>query len=162
LQRGEPALVTTCHLIDPSVFELISLMGFDGIWRDLAHHSYSLQTVAELMRAAHVGRSDIIARPAKGEFMRMQRLLEAGAQRIMYPRCDGAREATEVVSWIKFAPEERRGCDGANPDNPYLTVPIEQYIAQANQQTFLTVQIESPEALERVDEIAAVNGVDFV
>jgi 4-hydroxy-2-oxoheptanedioate aldolase len=162
LQRGEPALVTTLHLTDPSIFELTSLMGFDGIWMDLEHHTYSLQTAADLMRAARVGNTDIIARPAKGEFMRMQRLLEAGAQGIMYPRCDDAVEAAEVVSWAKFAPLGRRGCDGANGDMPYLTMPIDQYVAEANRQTFIITQIESPAALGRVDEIAAVDGVDIL
>ena len=65
LRRNEPVLVTTLHLIDPSVFELASLMGFDGIWMDLEHHTYSLQTAAELMRAARVGSADIIARPQR-------------------------------------------------------------------------------------------------
>lgn len=162
LERGQPALVTTLHLVDPSVFELASLMGFDGIWMDMEHHGYSLETAAGLMRAARVGGSDIIARPAKGEFMRMQRMLEAGAQGIMYPRCDDAREAAEAVAWAKFAPAGRRGCDGANPDMPYLTMPIDRYVAEANRQTFLIVQIESPQALEQVDEIAAVDGVDIL
>lgn len=162
LRRGEPVLVTTLHLIDPSVFELTSLMGFDGIWMDMEHHAYSLQTAAELMRAARVGAADIIGRPAKGEFMRMQRILEAGAHGIMYPRCDNAQEAAEAAEWMKFAPQGRRGCDGANPDAPYLAMPLDEYIAEANQQTFLIVQIETPEALERADEIAAVDGVDVL
>lgn len=115
-----------------------------------------------MMRAARVGSADIIARPAKGEFMRMQRMLEAGAQGIMYPRCDDAREAAEVVGWAKFAPQGRRGCDAANPDAPYLFMPVADYVAEANRQTFVMIQIESPEALERADEIAAVDGVDIL
>jgi 4-hydroxy-2-oxoheptanedioate aldolase len=162
LQRGEPVLITTLHLIDPSVYELTSLMGFDGIWMDLEHHTYSLQTAAELMRAARVGAADIVARPAKGEFMRMQRMLEAGAHGIIYPRCDDAAEAADVVGWAKFAPAGRRGCDGANPDMPYLTMPVDEYVAEANRQTFVIIQIESPQALEQVDEIAAVDGVDIL
>ncbi len=162
LNRGEPVLVTTLHLTDPSLFELTSLMGFDGIWMDMEHHTYSLETAAGLMRAARVGSTDIIARPAKGEFMRMQRMLEAGAHGIMYPRCDDAREAAEAASWARFAPQGRRGCDAGNPDVPYLSMPIDQYVAEANRQTFLIVQIESPEALEKVDEIAAVDGVDLL
>lgn len=162
LQRGEAVLVTTLHLTDPSVFELTSLMGFDGIWMDLEHHTYSLETAAGLMRAARVGSADIIARPAKGEFMRMQRMLEAGAHGIMYPRCDDAQEAAEVVSWAKFAPLGRRGCDSANPDAPYLTMPVDNYVAEANRQTFVIVQIESPEALNKAGEIAAVDGVDML
>ena len=73
-------------------------MGFDGIWMDLEHHGYRLETASTLMRAARVGSSDIVARPAKGEFMRMGRLLEAGATGIMYPRCGDAAEAADVVT----------------------------------------------------------------
>ena len=70
LNRGEPVLIVTLHLTDPSIFELTSLMGFDGIWMDLEHHGYSLETAGNLMRAARVGTSDIVARPAKGESAR--------------------------------------------------------------------------------------------
>jgi 4-hydroxy-2-oxoheptanedioate aldolase len=162
LARGEPVLVTTLHFTDPSLYEMTSLMGFDGIWMDLEHHTYSVETAAGLMRAARVGSSDIIARPAKGEFMRMQRLLEAGAQGIMYPRCEDEQEAAEVVAWAKFAPLGRRGCDSANPDAPYLAMPLEQYVRAANEQTFIIIQLETPSALERADRIAAVDGVDIL
>ncbi len=119
LQQNEPVLVHHPHLIDPSIYELTSLMGFDGIWMDMEHHTYSLETAAGLMRAARVGSADIIARPAKGEFMRMQRMLEAGAQGIMYPRCDDAEEAAEAVRWAKFALP--RDAEAATP--PILTRP---------------------------------------
>src|SRR6516225_11892664 len=119
LKRNEPVLLTTLHLFDPSLYELASLMGFDGIWMDLEHHGYSVETAMTLMRAARVGSSDILARPAKGEFMRLGRMLEAGAQGIMYPRCDDAAEARAVVAWSKFAPLGRRGYDSANADTPY-------------------------------------------
>jgi 4-hydroxy-2-oxoheptanedioate aldolase len=155
-------LVVTLHLTDASIFELVSLMGFDCIWMDLEHHFYSLETASHLMRAARVGASDVLARPAKGEFMRMGRMLEAGAHGIIYPRCDDAAEAAEVVRWAKFAPQGTRGADAANPDNPYLMMPVADYVAEANRQTFLVIQIEDPQALERADEIAAVDGVDVL
>jgi 4-hydroxy-2-oxoheptanedioate aldolase len=162
LKRNEPVLVTTLHLFDPSLYELASLMGFDGIWMDLEHHGTSVETAMTLMRAARVGSSDILARLAKGEFMRMGRLLEAGAQGIMYPRCNDADEAREVVAWSKFAPLGRRGLDTGNPDTPYCTMPITEYIRAANDQTFVVVQIEDPAALENVEPIAAVEGVDVL
>lgn len=162
LQRNEAVLAITLHLTDPSLFELASLMGFDCIWMDMEHHMYSLETAAHLMRAARVGTADIMARPAKGEFMRMGRMLEAGAQGIMYPRCSDAAEAAEVVRWAKFAPEGTRGVDAANADNPYLTVPVARYIAEANRETFVVIQIEDAGALEQADEIAAVDGVDVL
>jgi 4-hydroxy-2-oxoheptanedioate aldolase len=162
LRRGEPALVVTCHFTDPAAYEMTSLLGFDGIWMDLEHHSVSLETAANLMRAARVGGADIVARPAKGEYMRMARILEAGAQAIMYPRCETAEEAAEVVRWAKFAPQGQRGIDSANADAPYCAVPIEQYVKLANEHTLLIVQLESQAALACADAIAAVPGVDVL
>jgi 4-hydroxy-2-oxoheptanedioate aldolase len=160
LRRGEPVLVTQLHLTDPVVHELVSLLGFDGIWLDLEHHPTGVETAAGLMRAARVGTSDIIARPGKGEFMRLGRLLDAGAQGIMYPRCDDAREAAEVVRWSKFAPLGQRGFDGAGPDAPYCALPMDQYVRQANEETFVIIQLEEQRALDEAAKIAALDGVD--
>lgn len=161
-ERNEPAIVTTIHFTDESVIEMASLMGFDAIWLDLEHHATSVETAARMMRAARVGTSDIVARPAKGEFLRMGRLLEAGAQAIMYPQCDDAKEAAEVVHWAKFPPVGRRGFDGANGDAPYLSLPMREYTQQANRETLVIIQIETAQALDNVEEIAAVPGVDVV
>lgn len=162
LKRNEPALVTTIHFTDPSAYELVSLMGFDGLWMDLEHHAASLETANGLMRAARVGGADILARPAKGEFMRLGRILEAGAQGIMYPRCSDAAEAREVVKWSKFAPLGCRGVDGGNPDMPYCTMPLDEYIREANEQTFTVVQLEDPGAVAQARQIAEVEGVDVL
>jgi 4-hydroxy-2-oxoheptanedioate aldolase len=162
LSRGEPVLVPALHFTDPSVYEMTSLMGFDCIWMDLEHHAYSVETAGHLMRAARVGGADLMARPAKGEFMRMGRLLEAGAQGIMYPRCDDADEAREVVTWSKFAPLGRRGFDGGNPDMPYCFGSFEQYVKDANEQTFVVIQLEDERAVGNARTIAEVEGVDVL
>jgi 4-hydroxy-2-oxoheptanedioate aldolase len=162
LKRNEPVLLTTLHLTDPSLYELTSLLGFDGIWMDLEHHGYSLETAMTLMRAARTGAADVLARPAKGEFMRLGRLLKAGAQGIMYPRCDDAAEARQVVTWSKFAPLGKRGFDSGNPDVPYCTMPMEEYVKAANEQTFLVIQIEDQNALANARAIAEVEGVDVL
>ncbi|HAW31947.1 MAG TPA: aldolase [Planctomycetaceae bacterium] len=160
LSQDEPVLITQLHLLDPSLFELTSLMGFDGIWMDMEHHTYSLETATQLMRAARIGSSDILARPANGEFMRIGRMLEAGAQGIMYPRCSNAAEAAEVVKWSKFAPLGKRGFDGSGADMPYCTMPVSDYVQQANENTFITIQLEEQSAVDQAEEIAAVPGVD--
>ncbi|MGE0606015.1 MAG: HpcH/HpaI aldolase/citrate lyase family protein [Pirellulales bacterium] len=162
LAQNKPALISALHLTDPSVYEMASLLGIDGIWMDLEHHGYSVETAGQLMRAARVGGADIMARPAKGEFMRLGRLFEAGATGVLYPRCDNAAEAAEVVKWSKFAPLGRRGFDGGNPDMPYCTMSIPDYIAAANRETFVAIQIEDPDALDCVEAIAAVEGVDVL
>jgi 4-hydroxy-2-oxoheptanedioate aldolase len=162
LQRNEPVLVTTLHYMDASLYEMTSLMGFDAIWIDLEHHQHSVETAANMMRGARVGKSDIIARPGKGEFMRLSRLLEVGAQGIMYPRCDNAAEAAEVVRWAKFAPLGERGLDAANADAPYCAAPLKPYLKKANAETFVIVQIESQSALEEAEAMAKVPGVDIL
>jgi 4-hydroxy-2-oxoheptanedioate aldolase len=162
LRRNQATFVTALHFNDPAVFELAGLLGFDGIWLDMEHQSRSMQTAAQLMRAARVGVSDVMARIAKGEFLRMSRALEAGASGIMYPRCDDADEAREVVRWAKFAPQGTRGVDSAGPDNPYLLTPLVEYLQTANEQTFVVIQIEDAAALDNAEKIAAVDGVDVL
>jgi len=162
LARNEQVLVTTVSLSDPCLFEMSSLMGFDGIWLDMEHHAHTVEAANNYIRAARVGAADMIVRPAKGEFMRMGRMLEAGAKGIMYPRCDNAAEASQVVRWAKFAPMGERGIDTAGPDNPYCSMPLADYIAAANRETFIIVQLESAAAVEHAEEIALVPGIDIL
>jgi 4-hydroxy-2-oxoheptanedioate aldolase len=162
LAKNHPVLLTTLHLGEPALFEMASLLGFDGIWLDLEHHGFSVETAAEFARAARIGSSDVMIRPAKGEFMRMGRLLEIGAQGIMYPRCDNAEEARQVVRWSKFAPAGERGIDSANADNPYCLTPLVDYLREANEQTFVVIQLEDPRALLHAEAMAAVEGVDVL
>ena len=162
VRRGERALGVCLHLTDPSVYELTSLLGFDAIWMDLEHHGYSVETAGHLMRGARIGGTDIVARPGKGEFMRLSRLLEMGASGIMYPRCDSPAEAAEVVRWTKFAPIGQRGFDGAGPDARYSLSPMVPYIKAASEETFLIVQLEHPDAVAQAEQILAVPGVDML
>src|SRR5207249_341726 len=59
--RNQAALCFCLHLTDPAAWELTSLLGFECIWMDLEHRSPSVQTAENLMRAARVGGSDILA-----------------------------------------------------------------------------------------------------
>lgn len=162
IRSDRPAFGVSLHLGSPDLFEMTSLMGFDAIWLDLEHHSCSLERASQLMRASRVGDIDIIVRPAKGEFMRLSRILEAGATGIMYPRCNSAEEAAEVVKCAKFAPLGQRGFDGSGPDASYLLTPMNEYLQQANERTFLIIQIEEADALQHAEAIAAVPGVDML
>lgn len=101
-----------------------------------------------------------MARPAKGELMRMGRLLEAGATGILYPRVETVEEAEECVRWAKFAPLGERGFDGCNADSPYGSMDMATYVETANRETFILAQIESPSALKHAQAIAEVEGID--
>lgn len=158
--QGKSAMCTAVTFNEPAIVELVSLLGFNCIWLDFEHHLHSVESAGHLMRAARVGGADVMARPAKGEFARLSRLLEAGANGILYPRCESREEAEEVIRWAKFAPLGERGFDGGNADMPYGMMDMATYVRQANEQTFVLCQIESPRAVEHSRAIAEVEGVD--
>ena len=162
LEQKQPAWCVAISMSDFTLFEVAGLTGVDGIWLDLEHHGFSVESAAHLICGARAGDTDVIARPGKGEFMRLGRMLEMGATGIMYPRCDDPEEAAEVVKWSKFAPLGVRGYDGSNPDMPYMSIPKAEYIQQANKETFIIVQVEHPSAVDQAEAIAAVDGVDFL
>ncbi len=165
---GGVAHMTLLHLNDPRVAEIAAGIGWDCIWLDMEHGPRTTRELELMNMAIRAGASrsdlpkpDVMARPAKGEFMRMGRLLEAGAHGILYPRCESADEAREVVRWAKFAPIGERGFDGANADNAFGTSYVAgDYTTQANEATWIAVQIESPSALPHAQAMAEVDGVD--
>ena len=159
---GGLALGTLIKSTDPVHTEVLSQLGFDFLWYDLEHADKSVETFSNLCRASRVGDVDILARPARWETMRMGRLMEAGAHGIMYPRCESAEEAREVVRWAKFHPLGERGFDGGSADNNFGSYPASDYTLQANKETWITIQIESPAALPHVREISEIEGVDCI
>jgi 4-hydroxy-2-oxoheptanedioate aldolase len=161
-RNGGIALGTLVKSIDPVHTELLSQSGLDFLWYDLEHSDKGVETFASLARASRVGDVDLLARPGRWEYMRMGRLLEAGAHGILYPRCESDEEAREVVKWSKFHPIGERGFDGGSPDNNYGQYPAGDYTENANENSWITAQVESPKALENVSEIASVAGIDCV
>jgi len=163
------AYVIAVHLDDPRSAEIAAAQGWDCLWVDLEHGPRCERDVEHMGRAAYRGGArfphgvpDIMARPGKGEFMRLGRLLEAGATGILYPRCESAAEAREVVRWAKFPPLGERGFDGGNADNFYGGYESASYVAAANTAVWVAAQIESPAAVECAEEIASVPGVDLL
>jgi 4-hydroxy-2-oxoheptanedioate aldolase len=160
--QGKPVLATVAHFRDPQSAELIGLLGFDCLWIDLEHQPTGISEAENMTRAARGCDMDVMARAAKGEFMRAARLLEAGVNLLMYPRCESAQEARDLMKAIRFPPLGERGYFSASPDNPYCLTSMAEYLKQANEQTVLVVQIESPNAVAQAAEIAAVDGVDML
>lgn len=156
------ALGTLVKSTDPNHTEVLAQMGFDFLWYDLEHSDKSVETFAGLCRAARIGDVDVLARPARWETMRMGRMMEAGAHGIMYPRCESAKEAREVIRWAKFSPLGERGFDGGSADNNFGSYPADDYTQKANKETWVLIQIESPAALPHVSEIAEIEGVDGI
>ena len=106
---------------------------------------------------------DCMVRPPTQERTRLYRYFEDGATGLMMPLVSDAEEAQRIVNAVKFPPIGNRGMDGAGLDGDYgleVWQPNSTYTDDANRESFIAIQIETPEALANVEEIASVPGVD--
>jgi 4-hydroxy-2-oxoheptanedioate aldolase len=135
---------------------------YDGIWVDAEHRSWDPADIAAMMALHHWADIDCLWRPATIEKTGLYRLLEDGAAGLMIPHVSTPQRAQELVQAVKFPPLGDRGLDGAGLDADFLVGMPADYTDQVNRETFLVVQIETPLALENVEAIAAVPGVDVL
>ncbi len=142
--------------------ELVSLYGFDCIWIDMEHVPNDWNVVENHVRAAKSNDTDILVRVSKGSYSDYVRPLELDAAGIMVPHVMTAEETENVVQMTRFHPLGRRPIDGGNADAGFLKVGIADYVKQANEQRFIIVQIEDPEGVDNLNEIAAVAGIDML
>jgi 4-hydroxy-2-oxoheptanedioate aldolase len=101
-----------------------------------------------------------MVRIRKTGYTSVMRALEFGANGIMVPHCRSAEEARQWVDWTRFPPQGKRGFDCAGADANYALSNFLEFLEQRNRETFLVLQIEDREAVECIDEIASVEGVD--
>jgi 2-keto-3-deoxy-L-rhamnonate aldolase RhmA len=136
--------------------------GFDMIYIDLEHSTMTLDATGQICLAAlGAGIAPMVRVPANtSEYI--QRVLDGGALGIVAPGIRSAEEARAVVRAVKYAPQGERGSGGALPHLEYRSFPAAEANAAVNDATMVIVQFESAEALERADEIVAVEGVDMV
>ena len=137
--------------------------GYDVIWLDLEHRAMTDREVQSLLGLCYHNDIDCMVRPPTQERTRLYRYFEDGATGLMMPLVSDAEEAQYIVNAVKFPPMGNRGMDGAGLDGDFglgVWNPDSTYTDDANRETFIVIQIETPEALENVQEIAAVPGVD--
>ncbi len=135
---------------------------YDGVWLDAEHRVWDPREVDAMLARHHAADIDCLWRPGTKEKNALYRLLEDGASGLMIPHVGTAEEAQALVRAIKFPPLGDRGFCGGGRDAGFWVGKPEDYTEQANRETFLTVQIETPDALAQVDAIAAVPGVDML
>ena len=162
LAEGKPVTVVKQNYHLPWVTEMLGKIGFDCIWACLEHLPTDVPMAANMATAARAANIDLMLRAARGEYMRIGRMLESGATGIMLARIDNLQEAKELVTWGKFPPLGRRGVDAVNADADLGLAGFKEYLNWANRETFLVVQIESQSALDCCEEIAGLEGVDVV
>lgn len=150
------------NLGDPRVIELCGLAGVSSVWICNEHVSNDWFNLENQIRAAKLYDVDTIVRVEKGSYSDYVKPFEADATAIMVPHVKTAEEARHVVELTRFQPLGRRALDGGNADGRYCQIPVAKYMAHSNSERLLILQIESPEALENVEAIAAVPGYEML
>lgn len=160
LRAGQRPTVMKMNLIDPRVVELAGLAGVSAVWLCNEHVPNDWLNLEHMIRAAKLYDMDTIVRVSKGSYSDYLRPFEADATGIMVPHVASADEARRIVEMTRFHPLGRRPIDGGNMDGLFCQVPYPEYIEHGNRERLLIFQIESPEALAKVEEIASVPGYD--
>jgi len=164
LRAGKPVLMTMTSLAPaPLAVEIAGRAGMDAVWLDMEHRPFTPREVAELIAAARLGDVDAVVRVRKGEgYTCFFRPLEDGAAGIIVPHVTTTTEAEWVVRNAKYPPLGRRGIEIVMPDADLSFSDPHAYMAHANRETFVVIQIEDVEALAQLDAIIAVPGVDII
>jgi 2-keto-3-deoxy-L-rhamnonate aldolase RhmA len=164
LRAGEPVfgtMVAMCRT--PDVMVILAHAGMDFTLIDTEHGAFTTETIGDLCRAARgVDLSAILRVPGRGPTY-VSRSLDIGANGLMMPRIESAEEAADVVAWAKYRPEGNRGVALGGAGRDYRSAPdAAAAMAEANESTIILLQIESREAVSRIDEIAAVQRTDVL
>src|SRR6478609_7088810 len=128
---------------------------FDCIWLDMEHRNFSDREIQTLLVHSHLHDIDIMVRPATTEKTRLYRYLEDGAAGLMIPHINTGEKTRALVDAVKFPPVGDRGLDGAGIDAHYYLGDVDQYIDHARHETFLVVQVETPQAVQNIDDITS-------
>ncbi len=160
LRAGKIVMSMKLNTMDARVTEMAAMAGFPCIWVDMEHTPNDYAVTENQIRAGKIYDTDVLVRVPRGSYSDYIRPLELDASGIMVPHVMSVEDAKRVVHMTRYYPVGRRPLDGGNADGKYGNV--ENYTQQANENRFIIFQIEDPEALEQIDEIAQVPGYDML
>jgi 2-keto-3-deoxy-L-rhamnonate aldolase RhmA len=150
------------QLRTPNIAMIAAACGFDAVYIDLEHNPTSLETAAAVCVAALGMGITPIARVTSHDTHDATRILDCGAQGVMVPHVQNAAEARAIVEACLYAPKGHRAAFGSGPQLGYAAIPQAEVCKVLNEQTILMAMIETPEAVENADAIAAVDGIDVL
>jgi len=160
-EQGRVQIGTWVTMIrTPAVLTLLQAAGLDFVRIDMEHSPFSMETVADMATLARALDFPLVVRPPEGNREWITRLLDAGVWNLHVPQVDTPEQAAEVAACSRYAPLGERGMYGFGPHTMYRTLPPGEHMAEANARVHVTAMLESRRAFERLDEIAAVPGID--
>jgi 4-hydroxy-2-oxoheptanedioate aldolase len=159
LRIGKPAIGGWMTLASPLASELLAHAGFDFLVVDTEHSPTDTETVVQMLQAMKGQPVSPMVRVVWNDIGLIKRALDSGAHGVVVPMVNTVAEARQAVAACRYPPQGVRSVGGARPPLSF-GVGRAEYLAEANREIMLAVQIEHVDAVARVDDIAAVDGVD--
>ncbi|MEZ6125022.1 MAG: aldolase/citrate lyase family protein [Planctomycetaceae bacterium] len=150
---------TFLNLGSPAAVEIAAAIGFDWLLLDLEHGAGTEGDLRSLLMACRGSQVAPIVRLRSVNEDAAKYALDSGAAGVMFPWVSSVAEAERAVRCVKYPPQGRRGVAGVIRATGY-GANWGTYFREANEHSFVVVQIETPEAVAAADDIAAVEGVD--
>lgn len=160
LRRGEAVWGASALVADPFANQLVISTGVDFLWIDTEHSSFGVESLGLLPVLARRHRCMPVVRVTGLDANLIKKALDAGAMAVMVPQINTAAEAAQAVRAARYPP---LGARGVSPLwTFYENISWDDYLPRANDELCMVLQIESPEGIDNLEAIAAVDGVDVL
>ena len=161
IKEGKPQYGLWMASASPTIAEISADAGYDWMLIDGEHGPYDLNTILDVLRAVAPYDTTPIVRPAAADPVLIKQVLDLGAQTLLLPMVNTKEEAELMVKAVNYAPEGIRGV-GSPIARSGRWGRIPNYMRDAKNEICLLVQVESQEALDNIDDIASVDGIDGI
>lgn len=158
LRNNERLIGTLLSLNSAVLAEIMAKVGFDWLFIDAEHGAFSPQDTQAMLQSA--GNCPCVIRIPSQEETWIKKSLNMGAAGIIVPQVNNATDAENIVRWAKYAPHGTRSV-GIGRAHSY-GMEFEDYLKHANDSTAVILQAETPEAIENIDGITDVKGIDAI
>jgi 2-dehydro-3-deoxyglucarate aldolase len=159
LKSGGLVLGTILSLNSPDVAEILSKTGFDWLFIDGEHGTFDTYELQAILQAAGDNIECIFRIPALNE-VHVKKALDVGADGLIVPQVNTAEQAQSLVRWSRYPPEGTRGLGFARAQG--YGFEMGEYLNTANETITLIAQAESAEAVNNIESIVQVSGLDAV
>lgn len=163
LNEGALALGLSVRLVrSPDIAKIAKATGHDFLFIDMEHSGLSFESVVDISVAALDTGVTPVVRVIGHDHWQAARVLDGGAMGVVVPHVDTADQARAAVAACKFPPLGQRSMAGGFPQFDFAPIPPAEAAEIHNDNVLLAVMVETPLAVQNVDAIAAVEGVDVV
>tara|TARA_B100000676_G_scaffold313099_1_gene391351 strand:+ start:4215 stop:4997 length:783 start_codon:yes stop_codon:yes gene_type:complete len=161
LEAGELAIGVGLRMTRVvEIGKMMKTAGYDWLFIDMEHNSMSIDSAAQISVAAQSAGITPIVRVPGFQHFHASRILDTGAQGIVVPHVDDIQTAKNMVENVKYPPLGKRSITGSLPQLDFVPTPVEEATKVINDATLLIVMLETEEAVENAEAIAAIEGID--